>query len=193
MFSVANIVFTNAISGSIAYGNSYFFLFKLAIGGLILLAYFIFIKIKSVVWKAIFGSLIGVAAVFSYNPSLRFQFLSWVLALGVILTARLSSGKKLNIYFVLGLLILSFFSFAGAARYIGNEQISVSEKIDLSLTRLEKAEDMNMLDGFAMVLDVYPRYLDYHWAGNILRFCCVQFPEQFGPTSPWGGMLISWA
>ncbi len=157
--------FTNKIlseAENIAYGNSYAFLFRLAIGGLILLIYLLYKKIefkKNFLVKSTFLFLLVFSAFLSYNPTLRFQFLSWIIALGVLILKDTPAFSKLRIYIIGSFAVLVFFSLAGVARKYDLSSLSWEESYELALERAVTTEDQNMLDGFMMVLQVYPAEL----------------------------------
>lgn len=180
----------NSANGQIAYGMSYFYLFQLAIGGAILLMYLVFDKASFKTNsndKMLYGAGIAIAAYLSYNPSLRFQFLSWMLALAIFSAKGNDPISKIKFYLIGGLIAITVFSMAGNARHTKFNPLSLEEKIELAITRVFIAEDLNMLDGFMMVLQVYPEHLDYHYGTEHLEILMRPIPRSIWPGKPVGG------
>jgi hypothetical protein len=188
-FLPLNTFMTSRISGSLALGNSYFWLFGLAIGGLILLLYnaFRLVPVKSTFQKIMYLAMIAYAAYLSFNPTLRFQFLSWLIALGIFVYGKYSPLKKIRYYFIGGILILFLFALAGVARTNNLNSLTWNQKIDLALDRNDNRQDQNMLDGFMMVLDVYPKYSDFQYGMEHLAILARPIPRQLWPGKPVGG------
>lgn len=175
---------------AIAYGLSYFYLFQLAIGGMILLMYLVFDKVS---WntnstdKLLFGLGILIAAYFSYNPNLRFQFLSWMLALAIFWGKNKAPVLKFRFYSIGLVAVLLVFSMAGNARHSKFNPLSFSEKVGLAFQRITIAEDLNMLDGMMMVLQVYPEHLEYHYGMEHMEIFMRPIPRAIWPGKPVGG------
>ncbi|MFT3738848.1 MAG: hypothetical protein QM786_08820 [Breznakibacter sp.] len=193
LFVFFNIVFTifkGMIGGTLALGQSYFLLFPMALGGLILLAFLVY---RSYTWKqdpamkGFYLVLMVYAIVMSYNPSQRFQFLSWMVAIGIVVTQNLTPAKKTWWYMLGGALVLFVFSLAGVARKHNVSEMTFEQMWDAAIARNEKREDQNMLDGFMMVLDVYPKHLNYHYGMEHLEILMRPIPRQLWPGKPVGG------
>jgi hypothetical protein len=190
LFFVLNSATSNMMTGSVALGNSYFYLFKLAIGGLILLLFMLFrssILRYQFLFRLILLALIGYAAFVSFNPYLRFQFLSWAIALGILFLGDRSPVVKIRYYVIGGVLILFFFSLAGVARTMNLKYLSLKERIELSKERTTEATDQNMLDGFMMVLDVYPHHLPHTLGMEHFEILLRPIPRRWWPNKPLGG------
>jgi len=178
------------IGGTLALGQSYFLLLPMALGGFILLAFLVF---RSYSWqedpgaKLLYLGLMIYAIVQSYNPGQRFQFLSWMVAIGILVTKDFGSFKKANYYLVGGIMVLFFFSLAGVMRKTDISELSLRERWDLATARTESREDQNMLDGFMMVLDVYPEHLNYHLGTEHLEILVRPIPRAIWPGKPVGG------
>ena len=123
----------------------------------------------------------------SYNPSQRFQFLSWMVAIGIIAFQTYTPTKKIKYYIIGGAFVMLFFSLAGVARKHNLSNMSFSQMYDAAMERSETKEDQNMLDGFMMVLDVYPEHLDYHWGMEHLEILMRPIPRKLWPGKPFGG------
>lgn len=178
------------IGGSIALGQSYFLLLPMAVGGFVLLAYLVF---RSYTWqedtgvKLLYLGLMIYAIIQSYHPGQRFQFLSWMVAIGVLVTKDYNTKRKVKYYIAGGILVLFFFSLAGVMRRMDVSNLSINEKWELASARTESREDQNMLDGFMMVLDVYPEHLNYHYGGEHLEILMRPIPRAIWPGKPVGG------
>lgn len=189
LFLPLNAFAISSISGSLALGNSYFWLFGLAIGGLILLLYNVFIltPTKSLSQKFVIAILMIYGAYLSFNPTLRFQFLSWMIAIGIFIFRNYRPFQKIKYYLLGGLLVIILFTLAGVARTYSLSNLSFSKKLDLALQRNEERQDQNMLDGFMMVLEVYPRNLGYRYGLEHLSILARPIPRQLWPGKPVGG------
>lgn len=190
IFLLLNSATSGMISGSLAMGNSYFYLFKLAIGGIILLLFILFrssIMRYQYIFRLLILALIAYAAFISFNPYLRFQFLSWAIALGILYLSDKNPFVKVRYYIVGGIVILFFFSMAGVARTMNLKNLTLKERIELSKERTSVAEDQNMLDGFMMVLDVYPYHLPYSLGLEHFEILLRPIPRRWWPNKPLGG------
>ncbi len=190
IFLIVNTLFRSMRSGSLAYGNSYFMLFGMAIGGLILLMYILYRHLSfsyDGVKKTFYLFLILYSAALSYNPNQRFQFLSWLIAIGILITQFLNTFAKFKYYLAGGMLVVIIFSIAGVSRNNNLSEMSVAEIYDAAMNRYETTEDQNMLDGFMMVLDVYPEYLDYSYGMEHLEILMRPIPRQLWAGKPVGG------
>ncbi|WP_373551436.1 hypothetical protein [Haliscomenobacter sp.] len=192
-FIVLNSILTKVITGIVALGNSYFFLFQLAIGGITVLMYLVYenFNFKTHFYqKLLFLGLLLYSAVLSYNPTLRFQFLSWLLAVGILITRRYLPAQKARLYLLGGFLVLLLFALAGVARQKNLSTLSFEQQVVLAYERaFEKREDANMLDGFMMVLDVYPHHLDFHYGMEHLEILLRPIPRSWWPDKPVGGYV----
>ena len=59
--------------------------------------------------------------------------------------------------------------------------------IAASFERVTSLKDANMLDGFMMVLDVYPNHLNYHLGGEHFEILLRPIPRQLWSGKPVGG------
>ncbi len=193
LFIFFNLLMTamrGMMSGPAALGNSYFLLFPMALGGLILLAFLVY---RSYSWqdngviKLVYLILMANAIFMSYNPTQRFQFLSWMVAMGIVMTQKMDFYKKTWSYVIGGFIVIIFFSIAGVARTHKLSELTYQEIFDEAFERNEKREDQNMLDGFMMVLDVYPYNLDYSYGMEHLEILMRPIPRQLWPNKPLGG------
>lgn len=191
-FIFINSIATGALGAAenIAYGNSYAFLFRLALGGIILLAFMVYKNMRfgnQFFMKSIMSAVLIFSAYISYNPGLRFQFLSWMIALAILYLKDASPAKKIRSYALGGFAVLLFFSLAGVARYQNVNHLTWEEKYELAMERASTTEDQNMLDGFMMVLQVYPEQLDFHYGLEHLEIFVRPIPRSLWPEKPVGG------
>ncbi|MCC8358449.1 hypothetical protein [Salinimicrobium sediminilitoris] len=188
IFFMVNSVMRASISGSLALGNSYFFLFAMAVGGFNLLIALLIISGKLKLSQKIFlSACLTFGIVGSYNPSTRFIFLSWAIGISFLLFRDMNPGRKLKFLVPAGILIVLFFSLLGAERKNKLEDLSWQENLELAFERAATSEDQNMLDGFMMVLDVYPEHLDFHYGLEHLEILMRPIPRSLWPDKPLGG------
>jgi len=179
------------ISGPGSLGNSYFWLFSLAVGGLIILLFNSFKQDnnQSVIERIIYILIFIFAATMSFNPTVRFQFLSWVIAVGVYVCGEYSVKKKLAYYTIGGIILIIVFAIAGVARERDFKYMTWEEKLENAIERNESKSDQNMLDGFMMVLQVYPGRLDYEYGKDHLSILTRPIPRQLWPGKPMGSYV----
>jgi hypothetical protein len=160
------------------------------IGGVITLMYLIFknydIK-KQFIPKIIIGVIIAFAASLTYSSSGRFQFLSWSITIGVIFVANNNPLYKLRIYVIGGLIVSLAFGLAGVKRRTDTSTMSTFQKLSLAWERNKSTEDATMLDGFMMVLEVYPNHLGYHYGSEHMEILYRPIPRSMWPDKPLGG------
>lgn len=173
-----------------ATGVSYFLFLPFALGGIVILIF--------IAWRAIdartdptsklgFGLVLIYGAFLSYNPGARFNFLSWVIVVGIIYVGNLPVWRKVRVYTIglAGLLVV--YSIAGLARTPGAFLLPMEQQVELALERLETAEDQNLLDGFMMALQVYPENLPYQYGFQHLEILLRPIPRAIWPDKPVGG------
>jgi hypothetical protein len=176
--------------GGVAFGGSYFVLFGFALGGVIPLIFLVFKNYElkdQFLLKVFFGFVIGLAATLTYSSSGRFQFLSWSITAGIIFVGDKNPFYKMRIYLVGGLLLSLAFGLAGVKRRTDVSQMSWFQKFSLAWERNKSTEDATMLDGFMMVLQVYPQHLNYHYGSEHLEILYRPIPRSVWPGKPLGG------
>ena len=189
----AKLAFVNsfmASGGGISLGGSYYVMIGFGIGGVITLMYLLFknfdIK-KQFLPKLLIGAVIAFAASTTYSSSGRFQFLSWSITIGVIFVGNNNPLYKLRIYVIGGLMVSLAFGLAGVKRRTDTSTMSAFQKLSLAWERNKSTEDATMLDGFMMVLQVYPNHLDYHYGTEHLEILYRPIPRSMWPNKPLGG------
>jgi hypothetical protein len=189
----AKLAFVNsfmASGGGIALGGSYYVMIGFGIGGVITLMYLVFKNYdlkKQFIPKLIIGVIIAFAASLTYSSSGRFQFLSWSITLGVIFVGNKNPLYKLRIYVIGGLAVSLAFGLAGVKRRTDTSTMGTMEKLSMAWERNKSTEDATMLDGFMMVLEVYPNHLGYHYGTEHLEILYRPIPRSIWPDKPLGG------
>lgn len=189
----AKLAFVNsflASGGGIAAGGSYYVMIGFGLGGVIPLMYLVFrsYELKSqYLPKFMIGALILLASSMTYSSSGRFQFISWAVTCGVIFVGDSNPFYKLRIYIIGGFALSIVFGLAGVARRSDTSQMSFFQKFTAAWQRNKSTEDATMLDGFMMVLQVYPRHLDYHYGTEHLEILYRPIPRSIWPGKPLGG------
>ncbi len=186
--------YSNRVMGSVHYsqqsvGVGYFFLFKLAIGGLILLFFMLFKNLPKNKRFLRFVYLVAMilAASSTYNMTSRFQFLSWMIALIFIIVGRSNIITKSIFYAAGGIVVLILFLIAGNKRTMMFANLTTEQEIEYAKERFAMAEDQNMLDGFMMVMQAYPEYLDFGYGSEHFEILLRPIPRAIWPDKPVGG------
>jgi hypothetical protein len=122
----------------------------------------------------------------TYQPQMRFQFLGWFVAVTIILSSGQAVVRRAQVL-VLGLTgAVALFAVAGALRNAEDPTVGVQQS---AWERFAFAEDANMLDGFALLRQVYPRLLDYSHGGEHLEILERPIPRSWWPDKPVGGYM----
>lgn len=124
----------------------------------------------------------------TYDTALRFQFLGWMIPVGYYMTRNIKPGKKVVLSIGGIFLIMVVFSAAGVLRYKKMADISVGELFSESVDRLKIADDVNFIDGFMMMYQVYPDQLPYGYGQEHLNVLLRPVPRSLWPGKP----LASW-
>lgn len=194
--SIPLALFTRAsVSQQVAEGKStafevsnYLNLFPLALVGFAILLGALwragaFSDFISAVWAAL--ALIGVA-VLTFQPSLRFQFLGWVLAVTVIVSSGRSFKRKATLLVTGLVLAISCFAIQGALRNADDPDVDVGAS---AWERFAFAQDANMLDGFVLLRQVYPEMLPFSFGQEHLEIFERPIPRAWWPGKPVGGYM----
>jgi hypothetical protein len=189
----AKLAFVNSFmssGGSIALGGSYYVMLGFALGGIICIMYLVFknYNLKNqFIPKLLFGAVIAFAATMTYSSSGRFQFLSWTITCGIIFVGNRNPFYKLRMYIIGGLVVSLAFGLAGVKRRTDTSNMSTFQKLSLAWERNKSTEDATMLDGFMMVLQVYPQHLNFHYGTEHLEILYRPIPRSIWPDKPVGG------
>jgi len=168
--------------------SSYLSLFSLSLVGVAILV--------AALWKSRafrpggerFGAaLLFVAIIYlTFRPGMRFQFLGWFVAAAIILSSGLSVIRRAQVL-AIGLVgAVALFAVAGALR---NDEDPTVELQQSAWERFAFAQDANMLDGFVLLRQVYPRLLGYSYGGEHLEIFERPIPRRWWPDKPVGGYM----
>lgn len=129
--------------------------------------------------------IIGVSY-YTFAPNSRFQFLGWMIASGIILSSTYRPKHRLIAFIAIAIFGLSIFAVAGALR---NPKLTGDALNQAALERAFSAEDANMLDGFVLMQQVYPKRLDFSLGMEHLEILMRPIPRSWWPEKPVGGYM----
>lgn len=189
---IVNAIVSSRVTGSMAYGQSYFFYFGMAISGMILLSFLMFRGLsmkKDGPLKIFYLIIIALAGFTTYDQSTRFRFISWIAAIGIIVTKKFKPLRKLVVFSIGGIIAAYLFAFIGDFRIKKNSKFDGTFKsfYEIASKRLQKGEDSNMLDGMMMNIQVYPHHLDYTLGFEHVEILLRPIPRAWWPGKPLGG------
>ncbi len=168
--------------------SNYLYLFPMVLVGIatLILCLWKFGSLSSLTNKIAALLILAGVAYFTFTPSSRFLFLGWMLASAVILSSSYQPKTRLVIFACVALLGLSTFALAGAMRTpeLANEGLNQA-----AWQRTLSAEDANMLDGFVLIEQVYPKRLDFAWGMEHLEILMRPIPRSLWPEKPLGGYM----
>jgi hypothetical protein len=168
--------------------SSYLSLFSLSLVGVAVLI--------AALWKSrafrpegetFLASLLFVAIIYlTFQPGMRFQFLGWFVAVTIILSSGQSVVRRAQVL-VIGLVgAVALFAVAGALRNAEDPTVELEQS---AWERFAFAQDANMLDGFVLLRQVYPRLLKYSYGGEHLEIFERPIPRAWWPGKPVGGYM----
>ncbi len=168
--------------------SSYVSLFSLSLVGVAILV--------AALWKSRafrpggerFGAaLLFVAIIYlTFQPSMRFQFLGWCVAVTIIFSSGQSFVRRGQVL-AIGLVgAVGLFAVAGALRTTEDPTVELEQS---AWERLAFAQDANMLDGFVLLRQVYPRLLGYSYGREHLEIFERPIPRAWWPDKPVGGYM----
>ncbi|MFN3405103.1 MAG: hypothetical protein ACK40G_13460 [Cytophagaceae bacterium] len=174
--------------------KGYSFLLTLATSSFIILLFLVFYYSKSnLITKVLYGIVFSIIAYSTYDPYLRFQFLGWAIPIAVFIFRKATPMIK-SLWYLCGLGgILIAFSIAGVMRAEDSAGKSFSELYDKSMDALLEGNDVNFIDGFVMLYQVYPQYLDFHYGKDHLAVLLRPVPRAWWPGKPQGGWVQKFA
>jgi hypothetical protein len=139
--------------------------------------------------KVFYGILFLFLGYLTYGSGGRFQFLGWVLPVGYYMTRNVRPVRKI-LFSTVGLFfVLIFFSMAGVLRYQEAQSKSFGDLYDASIDRLKMADDVNFIDGFMMIYQVYPKILDYDYGFEHIEIFLRPIPRSIWPNKPVGSWV----
>jgi hypothetical protein len=179
--------FQLVLSGNISdgYGN----LSKLANSSFIILMFIIYLFTQT---TKLTNKLLYLAAFLSmgyitYNPELRFQFLGWMIPIGYFIARNLKPVFKMYIMVAGMFCVMILFSAARVMRYDEKSELTTEELYDESYERLQESDDVNFIDGFMMMYQVYPEYLDHTLGMEHLNIFFRPIPRTIWSGKPLAG------
>lgn len=179
--------FQLVLSGNVSegYGN----LSKLANSSFVILMFLIFLNTKThkITTKIVyFAAFVGIGYI-TYSPEMRFQFLGWMIPVGYFLVRNVKPQFKiiLMVFGMVGILII--FSVARVLRYNPGDELSTEELYDEGYQRLQESDDVNFIDGFMMMYQVYPKYLDHTHGVEHLNILLRPIPRTIWEGKPLAG------
>ncbi|HTL07239.1 MAG TPA: O-antigen polymerase [Chitinophagaceae bacterium] len=127
-------------------------------------------------------------AYITYDTAMRFQFLGWMIPIGYYLARDIKPARK--VVFAIGgiFIVMVVFSAAGVLRYNKLSELSIGKLYDESVERLKISDDINFIDGFMMIYQVYPDELPYEYGQEHLSILLRPIPRTMWPGKP----LASW-
>ena len=168
--------------------SSYLSLFSLSLVGVAILI--------AALWKSRAfrsgGERFGAVALFvaiiylTFQPSMRFQFLGWCVAATIILSSGLSFVRRARVLSIGLIGAVALFAVAGALRNAEEPTVELEQS---AWERFAFAQDANMLDGFALLRQVYPEMLDYSYGEEHLEIFERPIPRAWWPGKPVGGYM----
>jgi hypothetical protein len=168
--------------------TAYLYLFPLALVGIatLILCVWKFGGFRSLFTK-LFASLVLLSvAQLTFAPSGRFQFVGWLIAAGVIISANYRPGKRLLVLSTLAVVAIALFATAGALR---NPTVTPANLNQAAWERAFSAEDANMLDGFVLLQEVYPERLPFRTGMEHVEVLLRPIPRALWPNKPVGGYM----
>ena len=168
--------------------SSYLSLFSLSLVGVAILI--------AALWKSrafylggesFLAALLFVAIIYlTFQPGMRFQFLGWFVAVTIILSSGQSVVRRAQVL-AIGLVgAVGLFAVAGALRNAEDPTVELEQS---AWERLAFAQDANMLDGFVLLRQVYPRLLEYSYGREHLEIFERPIPRAWWPDKPVGGYM----
>lgn len=168
--------------------QSYAYLFTLGHSAFIILitAFLVHAARGSLLQKALFLAVVAVVAYYTLAPNLRFAVLGWIVALVIILTGKYPAFVRLVTLAGCGLAVGVAFATLGALRQ-EQHSASMGDLVEQGITNLSSGSDVNMVDGFVMLMQVYPDVLDYGLGTEHLEILARPIPRAIWPDKPPGG------
>jgi len=168
--------------------SAYLYLFPLALVGVATLVLCVWKRGGFSSWPSRLIAAFILIALFqlTFGPSGRFQFLGWIIAAGVTLSATYRPRARLLVLTSFAAVALGLFAIAGTLRGYNPE---VGTFRQAAWERAFSAEDANMLDGFVLLQQVYPTQLPYSLGGEHLEILMRPIPRALWPNKPVGGYM----
>jgi oligosaccharide repeat unit polymerase len=166
--------------------SNYLFLFPMVLIGVatLVLCIWKFGGFTSIRTKIIAFLILLAVSFYTFNPTSRFQFLGWIIASAIILSSSYKSKTRFIIFVIAAIIGISVFAIAGVMR---NSEIADDAVKQAAAERALSAEDANMLDGFVLQEQFYPKRADFRWGMEHLEILMRPIPRALWPEKPIGG------
>ena len=119
-------------------------------------------------------------------PTGRFVLIAWGLMFITIFSEIISGKQRLGLYTLMCALFMLLFSALGLLRYEIYSNISFTQLLEIALSGLLQFNDLNMIDGFIMLSQVYPKYLDFSYGMGHLEILVRPIPRFLWEDKPVG-------
>jgi oligosaccharide repeat unit polymerase len=77
-------------------------------------------------------------------------------------------------------------------RYAKMDAMTLDEIYEESYDRLQESDDVNFIDGFMMLYQVYPQLLDYNYGMDHLNILFRPIPRSLWPDKPLAGWVLNY-
>jgi hypothetical protein len=190
LFSIANGIVRPSFSDhpEDLFASSYAFEFTLAHSSFIILIAILVMYAQrgTLAQKALMLAIVAGSAFFSIMPSLRFGILGWAVPLAFVMSSTLRASRKLLIFTAVGSVVALVFTVAGMLRNNEMQHLEPELLVEAGAGALMKGGDVNMLDGFTMLMQVYPEFLPYGLGREHLEILMRPIPRSVWPGKPVG-------
>lgn len=178
-----------SLAGGSNFSQSYTWLFPFFRASMIILGWLLLINKKKldITRFCIIAALLVVNISTTLVPSGRFVLIAWGIAFITIFSEVISGKKRLLLYTIMCAFFMLLFSTLGLLRHEIYSDLSLSQLLDISLSGFLKFNDLNMIDGFIMLLQVYPKYLDFSYGMGHLEILMRPIPRAIWQDKPVGG------
>lgn len=143
--------------------------------------------LKDFISRSVAIVVLAAVALLTFGAYARFQFIGWLLACTIIVTSGYSFTRKVLIGGIGIAIAIALFVVAGALR--NQEEDSDASLEQNAWERFLFASDANMLDGFALLRQVYPNLLPFDYGGAHLEILTRPIPRALWPDKPVGGYM----
>jgi hypothetical protein len=183
VFSVFQVTLSGALS------SNFGFLAKVGNNSFIIMLFLItiFTDSKNRITKIFFYVVFLAMAYITYSPTLRFQFLGWMIPIAYYLTRNVKSSRKVSFLLIGILFTLVVFSAAGVLRSKKLNDLTISQLVSDSFQRMLIADDINFIDGFMMMYQIYPDYLDFDYGMEHVDIVLRPIPRGLWEDKPLAG------
>lgn len=184
---ITSLSFSSLASGA-NLSQSYVWLFPffrasmITLGGLLIMSKKKLSFIKTII--------VGILVIINISTTLvangRFVLISWGIIFILFLAEKFRGKNKPIIYISLGILFLLLFTALGMRRYESAAKLGFFELTQATISGILQFHDFNMIDGLVMLLQVYPKYLEYSYGMGHLEILVRPIPRFLWTDKPVG-------